>query len=220
MSNLSDLKTIDPDPIQITLSTGLVLELQALKMRQFFKLMRIVSHGAGPSLMSTRISLDDSQDIFIVKLISLVMFAIPDAEDETVEFLQSMTRPAGLIENRSLNNQDKARNSELWAAFEASMYNPEPDDFVTLLEAIVNNEARDLQALGKRLMSLFKIAQKTGQVPDELTSQTSQDQTFSEGSAEPTTSSLLNTDGQTERSPSSHSGEYVSVSLPSTSAVG
>lgn len=220
MSNLNDLKTIDPDPIQITLSTGTVVELQALKMRQFFKLMRIVSHGAGPSLMSTRISLDDPQDVFIIKLVSLVMFSIPDAEDETVEFLQSMVRPTGLIENRSLNKQDKERNIELWAAFEAELYNPEPEDFVTLLEAIINNEAKDLQALGKRVGAMWQMAQKTGQIPDTLSSQTSQEQTSSAESVEPTTSSPPSTDGPIERSPSSHSDEYVNVSLPSTSGVG
>ncbi len=204
MSNLNDARTIDPDAKLIKLSSGLVVELQSLRMRQFFKLMRIVSHGAGGSL--SNLSLSDNQEVFVVKLLTLTMLSIPDAEDETIEFLLSMVKPVGLIDRRNLNKQDKERNDELWAQVLDVLDNPDPEDFVTLIEAIVNNEAEDLQALGKRLASLMKLAQKTGQLPESLTSP---DQTSSEESAEPTTSSPQSTDGPTE----------ISVNLPSEESV-
>jgi hypothetical protein len=46
---------------------------------------------------------------------------------------------------------------------------PELDDTFNLVEAIIRREAPDLKALGERAIKTFQLAQKTGQVPREMT---------------------------------------------------
>lgn len=164
----TDAEVIVPDGEIIKLSTGFRLKLQPLKSRQFLKLLKIITHGAGGMLLNVRWSGDDSPEEFGAKLLALVGYAIPDAEDEVIEFLKAMTEPADLVDGRRLSADDKKRNNEAIEEFMVEMDNPELEDLVTLVEKIVLREAADMQALGKRLMSMFKIAQKLGQVPEEL----------------------------------------------------
>lgn len=197
MSTLDDVRSIEHEPKSLVLGSGLYIEIQPLKLIQFFKLLRIVSHGAGQNILSLNFNPNLSEEEFAIQLLSIIAFSVPDAEDETLEFIHSMTKPVGLIENRELNKLDKERNQELWAQYNAALENPELEDFIIILEAIVKNEAEDLKASGKRLMAMFKFAQKTSVVPDLPTSQ---GQTSSEGSAAPSTSSPPSTDGQTKSS--------------------
>lgn len=202
----SELNALDGVPEQVKLSTGTFVEVQDLKSRQFFKLLRIITHGALPLMndMSLfRMSSDMSATEFGQRLLSVMLLSIPDAEKETIEFLQSMVKPAGLIEGRNLNKQDTERNSALWAAVDADMYNPELDDLVTLVETIIRREASDIQALGKRLQAMFKLAEKTGQVPNL---HTSPEANSSADSREASTSSRPSTDGPTTSSGISVSG--------------
>jgi len=155
------------DPV--TLSSGTKVVIQPLKARQFFKLLRIVTHGAGGMLLNVKFSGDDTPEEFGAKLFALVGFAIPDAEDEVIDFLLAMVQAAGIKEGRNLSKEEKAANKELAEALFEELYNPELEDMVTLIEAIVLREAEDLQALGKRLMAMFDLAKKTGQVPETMT---------------------------------------------------
>lgn len=164
---MSDIDVIEPVPADdgfVTLTTGTVLVLQPLKARQFFKLLKIVTRGAGPILPSLQFSSDDTTEQWVQKFLAVIMMAIPESEQETLEFIASMVKPAGLIEGRALNKQDKERNDELWDAVERDLGNPELEDLLTVIEAIVNAEGEDLKALGKRLMSMFELAKKTGQL--------------------------------------------------------
>jgi hypothetical protein len=163
-----DVEVIVPEDELVTLSTGTSVRIQPLKARQFFKLLRIITHGAGGMLLNIQFSPDDTPEAFGAKLVALVGFAIPDAEEEVLDFLLSMTEPDGFKSGRKLSKDEKEANKEILEDFMAEMDNPELEDLVTLIEAIIKREANDLQALGKRLMAMFDLAKRTGQIPENL----------------------------------------------------
>lgn len=216
----SETDQLDPIPETITLRSGMKVQLESLKARQFFKLLRIVTHGALPGLRDSGIfQLDfDELDVdeFVGRLLSVVVMSIPEAEDETIEFLRSMCFPIGLIERRGLNKQDVERNTILWEALDEELENPELQDMVTIIEAVVKREAADIQALGKRLASMIQLAMKTGQIPESPSPSTSTIPSLEE-SAGRSTSSRRSTGGRTKSSSRSRSVESVSASLLSES---
>lgn len=165
----SDIEVIIDEGDKVALASGLEVVIQPLKARQFFKLLRIITHGAGGMLLNVKFSGDDTPEEFGAKLLALVGFAIPDAEDEVIDFLLAMVKPAGEKSGRKLTKDELSENKRLADELFEELYNPELEDLVTLVEAIVQREAEDLQALGKRLMAMFDLAKKTGQVPEELT---------------------------------------------------
>jgi hypothetical protein len=216
-----DIAKLDPEPEEIKLSSGLFVRIVDLKTRQFFRLLKILTRGAGPLLMEYRLDADLTQEEFVGRLLGLVVLSIPEAEDEAIDFIRSMVQPAGLIENRSLSKQDKERNDTLWADVDKELRNPELEDTIDIIETIVKREAKDIQSLGKRLQAMFRLAERTGQtkpesVPPSGTSDSEIDSirtASSEASAEPSTSSAPSTDGPTTFSTISES-EDSDKSLP------
>jgi hypothetical protein len=202
----NEITRLAPEATEVKLSNGCVVEIQRLRTRQFFKLMKILTRGAGAMLSEYRLDGDLSSDEFMARLLALVTLSIPEAEDEALEFLRSMSQPAGLIDGRKLSSADEARNQEIWAKYDEVMINPELDDLLDLVETIVANESQDLQRLAKRLTSMFQVAQKTGQLdPAKTNSTTTTTETAtlpesSEASPEPSTSSPPSTAGKTKDS--------------------
>ena len=162
-----ELDTFDPNNTVVELESGLKVEIQDLKTRQFFKLLRIVTRGTGSFLADLSLNSGDSQDEFVGKLVAMVLFAIPEAEDEAIDFILSMVEPIGLRSGRKLSNEDKAHNQTITNELYAELYNPELGDLVTIIETIVRREAADIQSLGKRLMKMLDLAKKTGQLSTE-----------------------------------------------------
>jgi hypothetical protein len=142
----------------------------------------------------------------------MTLLSIPDAEDETVEFIRAMVYPDGLIERKGLNKQDVERNKELWAALDEELENPDLDDLVTIIEAVVRREADDIQALGKRLAAMVSLAAKTGQLSPSPTASTKASSGRSRGRS---TSSPRNTGGTTMSSVGSALDDFDSASQPS-----
>ena len=215
MSDANELDALSPVPETITLASGTVLHVERLKTRQFFKFLRILTRGAMPQVGESGLTnLDPNADSgeFATKLISLVLLAIPEADDETIDFVKSMVKPQGLID-RPRNKLDAERNAERWIALDDELENPELDDIVTILEAVVAREADDMQALGKRLASLFKLAQKTGQLKSQ--NRPSKDANSSVDSRERSISSPPSTGGMTIGSGTSTSAGSGSVWLQS-----
>lgn len=207
---MTDLAALQDNPESITLASGTTVMLEDLRARQFFKLLRIISHGALPLLREQdlfTLNADTDPGQFAARLLSVLLLAIPDAEDETIEFLQSMLKPAGLIERRGLDKADTARNEALWLGLYQELGNPELDDMVTLIEAIVRREAADIQALGKRLAGMVRMASQTGQLPAPSSATTS-----SAASPASSTSSPANTGGATSTSRGSASRVSASAS--------
>jgi hypothetical protein len=189
---MSELDALDPVPNTLTLTTGTEVKLLDLKARQFFKMLRIISHGpAMAALSNSNNLLQGDPEAVVMRLVGFLLVSIPDAYDETLAFLQDMVQPVGLQEVSA--NMDKVAktaatkwNADKWAELAAAMDNPEIEDVIDLTDAIVKRESADLVALGKKVASLFKVAEKTGQLA-QPTSQTSQDQNTLVDSAGPST---------------------------------
>lgn len=168
MPENTELSVLDPSGEIVTLQSGLEVKVVDLKTRQFFRLLKIITKGAGPLLQSGALSdlqglnSESSAAEYMGKLLGMILMALPYAEDEAVDFVVSMTEPVGLVEGRSLSDAQKKKNEDKWTEYaEALGYNPELEDMVTLIEAVVKREASDIQALGKRIVSMVKVFQKT-----------------------------------------------------------
>lgn len=192
---MSDIDRLDASPVEVALSTGLVVSVERLRTRQFFKLMKILTRGAGAMLMEIRLDASMPQEEFMGKLLGLIILSVPEAENEALEFLRSMTFPSGLGQSRNPTSVEKANNDALWEKFNLTLQNPELDDTVTIFETIVRAEAADIQRLGKRLAAMMKIAEKTGQLTPDTKPSMPPDSP--EASPEPMTSSPPNMDGRT-----------------------
>src|SRR5215475_8840080 len=166
----SELDRLDPQPTVVKLQSGFELEIQRLKTRQMFRLLKVLTHGAGP-LVQQQLNFGDTAEDFGRKLLALVIISVPDAENEFIEFLVSMTKPVGLVEGkgRKLNKQEQEDNNTLWRKYEEELGNPEPMDLLDVVEVIINQEAPELQALGKRIASLAEAFRKTGAADEPST---------------------------------------------------
>lgn len=200
----NELDALDPVPEQVKLASGTLVDVEALKTRQFFKLLRIITHGALPLMQDlSMFKLDPDAELgeFTGRLLAVLVMSIPDAADETIDFVRVMVRPAGLIEGRKLNKADAERNDTLWATLDNELENPELDDLISIVEVVVKREAGDIQALGKRLASMMTLAAKTGQLkPDHQNPTAASTSGSSADSPAPTTFSPASTGGTTTTS--------------------
>jgi hypothetical protein len=165
MPDDSELDRIDPQPVECKLSTDFTVSVRRMRTRQFFRLLRILTHGAGPALTQAQLNFAGDPDEFGQKLLMLVVMSIPDAEQETISFLASMCEPAGLVDKQAsqLTKQEAEANQVLWDRYGEELHNPELEDTFDLIEVIVRQEAPELQALGKRLGKTLETFRKTGQ---------------------------------------------------------
>ncbi len=145
---------LDPTPTEMKLASGTEFDLEPLKLRQFLRLLRIVTRGAADVLDTANIDFEDPQS-FVQTFLGMVLFSIPEAEEETIDFIKSMVKPKNLTGDP---NKDLIKVQELAQELD----NPDLEDTVTIVQVIVENEAEDLRALGKRLSTMFKVAQKLG----------------------------------------------------------
>lgn len=168
-----DAEVLVPEVNVVTLSSGNKVEIVPLKTRQFFKLLKIITRGAGDALTSLRLDPNDSDMEFAGKLIATFGFSIPEAEDEAIDFIQSMCKPVGLNDRpaSSLNKQDREHDLALWEQMVTDLENPELEDLLSVIEAVITQETPNLKALGKRLGQMFNLARKTGQIPETKNSQ-------------------------------------------------
>lgn len=165
MPDDSELDRIDPQATEYKLSTDFTVEVVRMRTRQFFRLLRVLTHGAGQALTQTNLSFDGDAGEFAQRLLTLTLMSIPDAESEAIAFLASMCRPAGIVDRpeSQLSKQDSEANKAAWERFGAEFHNPELEDTLGLIEIIVLREAPELQALGKKLQTMFALFRKTGQ---------------------------------------------------------
>lgn len=167
-------------PGQVKLTSGEVIEIKRLKARQFFKLLRIITRGASHLLGNLKMA---NPEDFIAQLMAITIMAIPEAEEETVDFIWTMTDAS------DLDTKDP-RRTYVWN----QICGPEAEieDWIMIIETIFSQEKDDLIGLGKRLSRLFQTAEKTGQVQKTTPS--------SEDSQEDSTSSQVSMVGATTKS--------------------
>lgn len=202
----SEIDGLDPpQPEIIELSTGTKVRVLPLKMRQLFRLLRIVTRGGSSYLPLLRDALtlagdDDAAEVFGTQLLAIALIALPEAEDEAVEFVQSVVEPYDLTTRR--DKQAKEHNDSLRNTLNAELYNPDPGDLVTILEAVIAREKGDLVALGKRLGAMFRVQPPAAANKTDLNGETlpasSEPTPLSSGpSLAPSTSSPPSMDGPT-----------------------
>ncbi len=109
MTTTTDTSIIDPAKKVITLSTGREVAIQRLRMRQLMRAARIITHGAGDAIGA--LSLNNADD-FMASIGPVIFASIPDAEQETVDFIISMVEPIGIIEHPK-TKADKEKNIAL-----------------------------------------------------------------------------------------------------------
>lgn len=148
---------LDPQPIEQKLISGTEFDLEPLKLRQFLRLLKIVSRGAADVLDTTSLDFENPQ-AFVQTFLGLVLFSIPEAEEETVDFLKSMVKPQGLT-------GDKSKDLIKYQDLADELDNPELEDTITIIQSIIERESEDIRALGKRLGQMFKVAEKMGATP-------------------------------------------------------
>jgi hypothetical protein len=161
MAENTDTTALTGEGRQVTLSTGTVVTVQRLKVRQTMSLLKIITRGAGNALNQLSFDADTDAAQFGVQLGATIIFAIPEAEDETIEFIQRMVAPEGLIEGKKLSKPEQEINEAKWDALVAELDNPELDDLVTIIEVVMEAEAPHLLALGKRLALLWSVQTKS-----------------------------------------------------------
>ncbi len=190
---MEELSVLLPDTDRFKLADGTHVEVEDLKLRQFLKMLRIITKSSLPLILDGGLfRKDDDSDEFARQLMTILLLAIPDAEDETCEFLRSCVRPAGLIV-RPTSKSDNERNAFLKATLNEKLANPELEDTVSIFEVIIRREAKDIQALGKRLKAMWMIASKTGLLSRKPPSTTAS----SADSPAASTSSVTSTAGTT-----------------------
>ena len=163
---------------------------------------------SSPASISAR-----TQEAFGQNLLAMTLMAIPEAEQQFIEFLQSMCTPPGLHEaqrRRRLTKQQAEDNQAAITEMVEELNNPELGDLMDLAEAIVRQEAPEIQALGKRVASLLELAKKTG--PAGGQERREKESSSPEPSPEPSISSATSTDGPTSTSSASRSAASGSAS--------
>jgi hypothetical protein len=222
-----ELSALDPDVEGMTLSTGFPIEIVRMQTRQYFRLLKVFTHGAGPRLLQEGLDFDADAAAFVTRLAAFIAMSVPDAESETIDFLKSVSQPAGLVgglygkQRSQLTKQEAENDDALWAQFNREMFNPDPMDTVGLIEKLVHREAADIQALGKKLTAVFKMATKTGQATDEGAEPVPEGQELNSAEHSPasSTSSPASTGGPTSTSSASPSAASGSARRPRPSAV-
>jgi hypothetical protein len=220
----NEIDRLDPLPGEpITLTTGLSVVTVPMRTRQVFRLMRILTHGAGAAMLAGAMDFNADPAQFVSRLLSMALLAIPDAESETIEFIASMCEPTDLkkpVGTQELSDEAKASNQKLWDRLNTDLFNPDPLDTIDLIERIIQTEGADLQALGKRLGRMMETFSRTGQklTPTEESPLPSP-QVLAENSSAPSpqssTPSAPSTDGQTSTSSVSPSADSAPLAPPS-----
>jgi hypothetical protein len=171
-----DVDALVADPIPLSLVSGFPIKVERLRTRATMALLKILTRGAGEALLTLRIGPDMDAEQFTGVLLGAVLVSIPEAEDETIEFINKMVSPANLHEGPRITPGDRAWNEEQEEILRGELEDPELDDLMVIVSEIVKNEAPHVLALGKQLVALLPIAlraNKSDQTPDSPIDQTS-----------------------------------------------
>lgn len=208
---LSEIDDLMPEVTPFKFSNGVQAEVLPLQTRQLFRLLRVLTHGAGVALRNAPLDFTQNIGEFGSQLAMMVVISIPDAEQEFLDFLVSMCRPAGLPEGK-LNRQDRERVEEAWAELRKVLNNPDPNDLIDLVDLIVRRDAAQIQSLGKRLWVMLEpLLPAPAKTPELEDQEDESDEPPDEppgvqaGSPPPSTSSPPSTGGATTRSSPSRS---------------
>lgn len=148
-----EIDRLDPLPEKLRLKNDIEFTVNPLRLRQFLALIRILTRGASPFLAGGGLTARDPEE-FARQLLMLLLLAIPESEEETIEFVKTIAAPV-LTSNPEID-------AKIQDEFDASLNDPELEDIVLIFQALVQNEAEDLRSLGNRLRSMMSTVSRMG----------------------------------------------------------
>lgn len=153
-----DIDAIAAEPLKVTLESGFEIKVLRIRTRATMSLLKILTRGAGEALAGIRVGSDVTPQEFTGQLLGAVILSIPEAEDETIEFLNRVVEPAQLREGPRLTPGDVEWNADQEDLLRAELRDPSLDDLITIVSEIVNVEGPHIMALGKRVAALLPTA--------------------------------------------------------------
>lgn len=160
-STLDEMEVIQSEPSDpFSLSSGTRVKIVRLRTRETMALLKILTKGAGDVLAQTRFSSDMDPEEFMGIFIGSVILSVPEAEDETIDFVRRMVVPEHYIEDARTKPEVES-NTEMTRALYLELDNPPLDDLIAIVERIVRVEAPHILALGKRLAAMLEVQRKS-----------------------------------------------------------
>lgn len=154
-----DVQRLLPDPnLPFALADGTQVVARHLRLREFLSMLKIITRGASMALGSVPLNVNDEN--FASSLVSLFIFAIPEAEDEAVDFVRKIVDPAP--PQGGWGRDDNAR-IQAESVLDSTLANPDLEDMLSIIETVIRKEGPDLRRLGKRLQDAMTFMQRTGQ---------------------------------------------------------
>jgi hypothetical protein len=193
----TEVDRIDPKgapPDGTTLLDGTEVRYNDLRTKELFALLRILTRGG--AFMVGRLDLDPrkGEAAFISDLMALLMFAIPEADEEALEFVRMMVVPvpekvSDDVPERHRKEAVKEKAKAAQTHLDEQLENPELDDLLGIIEGIIRREAPDIMALGRRLVAMMpKQAEIQQETEARERNRRSRKTGSSEASPEPSTS--------------------------------
>lgn len=151
-----DVERLLPDPNEpFALEDGTMVVARHLKLREFLAMLKIVTRGASMALSQIRLDINDPN--FQQTLITMFLFAIPEAPDEASEFVRAVIDPAVPPGGWKTPEDSVAAETHL----DELMFNPDLGDLIGVIETVIRKEGPDIRRLGKRLTDAMTLAQRT-----------------------------------------------------------
>lgn len=156
----ADVEAILADPSIITLSNGKKYRVERLKTRGTLRLLAILTGGAQDVLAQTKFSVDMDPQEFAGIFIGAILFSVPEQEDATMRFLQGMVTPYHFITDPRTPAEREA-NRDAIVELNNLLDDPEIEDSLEIITAVVTIEAPHILSLGKRIMALLPTIKKS-----------------------------------------------------------
>ena len=155
--NLDQIEAILADPsAAFELESGFEVRTERIRLRQLLRFLKILTTNATDILSAIRVDSEDDSNGFIGTLLMALAISIPDSENEIVEFVQSLVKPAGLVEGRDLPPAVKKENDKLRDELYAELSNPSPDDVFEILSRVLIVEGPNLLNLVQKLQFMIR----------------------------------------------------------------
>lgn len=149
---VSDLGAIAPvpgEPFQIGAESPegpVLVRVNRLRTRELLLLLRAVSAGVGPAMSELDFSEDTEENVGM--LVGLLISGMGDAGPQLLDFMAAVVRPVGQ------DDRDRVRKE---------MVNPDIDDTLVIVEAIVTQEMPDFERLLGKVQSMMSRVGKAYQ---------------------------------------------------------
>src|SRR6188768_2106510 len=128
-----DIDALAAESKDLTLESGFPIKVLRIRTRATMSLLKILTRGAGDVLSQVRFGDGITQEEFTGTLLGAVLLSIPEAEDETIEFINRVVEPANLIDKPRLTPGDIEFNAEQDDILAAELQDPSLDDLVTIV---------------------------------------------------------------------------------------